>query len=187
MIMFLIVDVMWIKHHSLMVWDSLCILTLTCQLLFLFLQLNFRILLKAHISLNFHGWDLITKIMSCGWSLNIDLSLVQLDKKTCGRYQCLLILLAKNWPYDFHIVDTTHIATLNILISECGKLVKVVLNSFTLWISATKRFRKHWSTWYLTRFIDKHVAHTNHKHTLVFLKSMVNEHRIYCSHKYSVT
>ena len=29
---------------------------------------------------------------------------------------------------------------------------------------------------HLTLFIDKYVAHTNHKHALVFLKFNVNEH-----------
>ena len=36
-------------------------------------------------------------------------------------------------------------------------------------------------------FNDKHVVHTNHKHTLIFLKIMEKEHKIYHSHEFSTT
>ena len=41
--------------------------------------------------------------------------------------------------------------------------------------------------WDLAIFIDKHEASGNHQHALVSLKSMVNEHRNYCSHEFSAT
>jgi hypothetical protein len=44
-----------------------------------------------------------------------------------------------------------------------------------------------WKYRRLALFIDKHVARTNHKHALIFLKSMVYEHRLYRSHEFSVT
>jgi hypothetical protein len=34
---------------------------------------------------------------------------------------------------------------------------------------------------------DKHLAHTNHTHTLLFLKSMINEQIVYRVREFSVT
>jgi hypothetical protein len=72
-------------------------------------------------------------------------------------------------------------------ISESGKLVNVILNSFMMWINATKRSWKHCSSQHLTLFSDQHVVCTNDKHTLTFLKSMVNGLRTYHLHEFSVT
>jgi hypothetical protein len=40
---------------------------------------------------------------------------------------------------------------------------------------------------HLALFTNNHVARTNHKHALIFLKPMGYEHRILRSHKFSVT
>ena len=43
----------------------------------------------------------------------------------------------------------------------------------------------HWKYRHLALFFDKHVVRTNHKHTLVFLKYVVYEYKIYRSHEFS--
>ena len=120
------------------------------------------------------------------------------------------VIPVKAWPMYVDIYFKLHIyfwvvgwdpelpqpvGTLNIPISECEKLVKVIINFFTLWISVTKRSRKYCSSQHLTLFTWSigtwhentsiwHYSLTSMwhalttKHALIFLKSMVNEHRI---------
>ena len=41
-------------------------------------------------------------------------------------------------------------------------------------------------TWHYSP-TSMHVAHANHKHALIFLKSIINEHKIYRSYEFNVT
>ena len=77
---------------------------------------------------------------SCEWYVII----VKTQPVVCGNFKLHVYFWIVGWDPEL----PQPVRTLNISTSECGKLVKVILNPFPLWISSTLFWWKH-SLWYV--------------------------------------